>query len=369
MASAGQVMTANRGAGPGFDWCRIGLSLAILLFHSSIVVDPHSIEERVWTHPLFSSILAMFFGLSGFLVTGSAIRLKNVWTFLTFRVLRIAPALVVEVTLSAVVLGSLLTTVPRSEYYRSSAFYTYFGNIVGWIHFRLPGVFTQNPIDIVNINLWTLHPEFVCYGVMALLIVSRLVYSRKLMTVAWVVATIGGMAINVGFGRFELGLRFDGAVLAYCFLTGVAAYHWRDRIILDWRLFGAACVAAYILMLVPHTTFLVPALLMYVIIWLGMQRFPRFELIQRGDYSYGIYLYGWPLQQTFILLFPALRHWWIVFPVCTIAVFVVAAVSWHFVEKPALHLKKYVLKSPPPQLMPTGGQSLDAAKSLEAARP
>jgi peptidoglycan/LPS O-acetylase OafA/YrhL len=58
----------------------------------------------------------MFFALSGFLVTGSAIRTRSVRTFLTFRFLRIFPALATEVTLSAVILGPLLTTLPLKDY-------------------------------------------------------------------------------------------------------------------------------------------------------------------------------------------------------------------------------------------------------------
>jgi peptidoglycan/LPS O-acetylase OafA/YrhL len=88
-----------------------------------------------------------FFALSGFLVTGSALRLRATAPFLTFRVLRILPALLVEVTLSALILGALFTTLPLKSYFSDPQFFRYFGNIVGLITFHLPGVFESNCVD------------------------------------------------------------------------------------------------------------------------------------------------------------------------------------------------------------------------------
>jgi peptidoglycan/LPS O-acetylase OafA/YrhL len=70
----------------------------------------------------------------------------------------------------------------------------------------------------------------------------------------------------------------------------------------------------------------------------GKPDFSRFA--SRGDLSYGIYLYAWPLQQLFVSywaerLTPTLLTA-IVF-VCTV---VLAALSWRLVERPALTLKR-----------------------------
>src|SRR5215469_12102212 len=56
------------------------------------------------------------------------------------------PALTVEVFLSAIILGPLLTTVSHGNYFTSGEFYSYFLNIVGEIHYSLPGVFVTNPV-------------------------------------------------------------------------------------------------------------------------------------------------------------------------------------------------------------------------------
>ncbi len=342
--SVGTILDANRGMGPGFDLCRVGLSVVIVLIHAVRVTDPHSSLFTGPIRPIYLAILPLFFGLSGFLVTGSALRLRDLRTFLAFRVLRIMPALMVEVTLSAVILGSLLTVLPVTEYFTNRRFFAYFGNIVGWIHFRLPGVFLTNPHpEIVNANLWTLHPEFISYGMMALLMMTKLVYSRRAMTLIWLAATIAGIIASVFFDKSGLRVHYSGDVLIYCFLTGTTAFHWRHRLPVNGWLALLCAVVSYALVWVPHTSVIVQAPLIYTIIWLGMQRFPRIELLQRGDYSYGIYLYGYPIEQTLVFLFPAIAVWWLIFPLTAVLVFGIAALSWHYIEKPALRLKKFVL--------------------------
>ncbi|MGI4878049.1 MAG: acyltransferase family protein [Janthinobacterium lividum] len=346
--SIGAVLDANRGLGPGFDLCRIGLSLSVVFIHSFWVADSLALPLSGPFHPFVAGVLALFFGLSGFLVTGSAVRLRNLRTFLTFRVLRILPALMVEISLSAIILGSLMTSDRLVDYFTDRRFFTYFLNMIGSIHYYLPGMFETNPVvGVVNKNLWTLHPEFISYGLMAALIVTGWVYSRRVMTGLWLAATLAGTGLNLWRGDFEPGFHFDGNVLVYCFLTGVVAFHWRDRIPVNRWLFVAACVAGYGLLLVPHTVFIVQVPLIYIILWLGMQKFPRIELLQRGDYSYGIYLYGFPIQQTIVHLVPSFARWWIIFPLATAITFVIAAFSWHFVEKPTLRLKKYFTVRPP----------------------
>jgi peptidoglycan/LPS O-acetylase OafA/YrhL len=74
-----------------------------------------------------------------------------------------------------------------------------------------------------------------------------------------------------------------------------------------------------------------------------MQKFPRTRLIESGDYSYGIYLYGFPIQQTLVHLFPIFREAWpLLFLVGAPLTLAFAAVSWHFIEKPTLSLKRLV---------------------------
>src|SRR5437763_9692931 len=75
-----QQLEAFAGSGPGFDHIRIGLSIAILLWHSFSVTYGLNYAELLPPFPippLLSAFLPMFFGLSGFLVMGSALRVEG----------------------------------------------------------------------------------------------------------------------------------------------------------------------------------------------------------------------------------------------------------------------------------------------------
>lgn len=343
-------MYGHGGVGPGFDWVRLGLSAMVILlhsFHTAYGFRPAESLAYSPAGPMFAAVLPMFFGLSGFLVAGSALRTRNLKVFLTFRVLRIVPALVTEVTLSALVLGTLMTSLPLADYFADERFLSYFGNIIGWVHFELPGVFDANPrAGIVNQNLWTLHPELLSYALMAGLMLSALVYDRRRLTCIWLAITVAGIALNGMTGIFEPNGNYPGKALIYFFLSGVVAYHWRDRIPVDNQLAVVAAALAYGLYWLPQTTFLIQFPLLYLAIWLGMQRFPRIEWLQRGDYSYGLYLYAYPVQQTLMALLPGAREWYFNLALTLPVTLAIAMLSWHLVEKPALRLKRLVQDRP-----------------------
>jgi peptidoglycan/LPS O-acetylase OafA/YrhL len=87
-----------------------------------------------------------------------------------------------------------------------------------------------------------------------------------------------------------------------------------------------------------------PPLVAYTTVALGMSTPPRTFLINTGDYSYGIYLDAFPIQQAYVHL-ATLPEWRlnIVFAL-PITVFF-AAFSWHCVEKHVLKLKKLLYRN------------------------
>jgi peptidoglycan/LPS O-acetylase OafA/YrhL len=84
-----------------------------------------------------------------------------------------------------------------------------------------------------------------------------------------------------------------------------------------------------------------PLAVTYVITYLGLVKFPRIALLQSGDDSYGIYLYGFPIAQALVAIIPQLRGHglWVNFVTVPIT-FAFSVASWHIIEKPTLSLKK-----------------------------
>jgi peptidoglycan/LPS O-acetylase OafA/YrhL len=160
-----QKMRQAGGATTGFDYLRIILAVAVVLWHSLETSYSDGTSVRVWEQArgFLSLILPAFFALSGFLVCGSLLRTKSFFVFAAHRALRLLPALSVEILLSAILLGPLLTTFELGAYFRSPTFWSYFLNIVGDIHYELPGLFLTNPkAEIVNRSLWTIPFELEC---------------------------------------------------------------------------------------------------------------------------------------------------------------------------------------------------------------
>lgn len=81
-------------------------------------------------------------------------------------------------------------------------------------------------------------------------------------------------------------------------------------------------------------------LLAYLTVFLGLTSLPKLGIVTNGDYSYGIYLYSCPIQQTLNWLLPDIRSNAFNFFVSLALTALFAAFSWHVIEKPTLRLRK-----------------------------
>lgn len=353
MASFGTQLDDYKGFGPGFDFVRVFLALGIAAWHAIQIAQGNL--NSVHATPLWFidySFVTMFFALSGFLVAGSSLRL-SLPNFLINRALRIIPALAVEILFSALLLGTIFTTLSLKKYFSSLAFWHYMTNIVGAVNYYLPGVFENNPNDRVNAVLWTVPYEIGCYIILAALIALGLL--RRPAFVALVTAILLLLALAVDLSsvletaslpaqRTLIFLFLDsGAKLWPVFLMGVVAYLWRARIPYHAGLFFGAVGVCVTLSVVGNITWFgkpflhIIALpcLVYIVVFLGLTPIPRLPLFHRGDYSYGIYLYHWPLMQAILAAFPgtsALSLFAVMVPALT----AFSAFSWHLIEKPIL---------------------------------
>jgi peptidoglycan/LPS O-acetylase OafA/YrhL len=82
--------------------------------------------------------------------------------------------------------------------------------------------------------------------------------------------------------------------------------------------------------------------LIYTVAVVGLTSLPKIPLLSDGDYSYGVYIYGFPIQQSVAYFLPQFRFWWVNLAIALPLVLIVAVCSWNFVEKPFLGLRKRV---------------------------
>ncbi|MBC7605151.1 MAG: acyltransferase [Ramlibacter sp.] len=338
------ALLAHNGHGPGFDTLRLVLSLAVLLSHAILLSSGVEWFDRM---PRVIStirilIVPAFFALGGFLVTASALRLRAVGPFLAFRSLRIFPALAVEVTLSALILGPIFTKLPLAAYFSAPDFWTYFGNMLGIIQFTLPGVFLDNPhfAGWVNGSLWTLRPDFYSYLLMMALMFTGIVYRRTLFSVLFALASAVLWTLDITQGLGDPQLVVPQNVLIYYFFAGVFAFHWRDKIMLNgWWALAAFSMSA----LIPQQhmwSYVLSVPVVYCVVYFGMQRVPTFGVVKRNDFSYGIYLYNCPILAGVVAATSNRFAWYELFVIGTVLSAPFALMSWKLIEKPSLKLKR-----------------------------
>ncbi len=346
-AYAGEMQTLDDvmkdgGRTTGFDYLRIILATAVVAGHTIDVSYglryANLIENTFLLRPFTAVILAMFFALSGFLVAGSLERSRTLVSFMGLRCIRLVPALAFETVLVALFLGPLLTTFALGQYFSDPLFARYFLNILGDIQYALPGMFAENPwAGTVNGQLWTLPFELLCYVSLFVLALFRMHQKRELF-LGFVVGINVLLAANyMLFGPWNPSPVLSGNVLLLSFLYGVAIYLYRDKLF-HTKAFGIlAAVLCFALLVNSATDYLVPAVAAYLTVYVGLLRPKLNAFLKSGDYSYGIFLYGFPIQQAVAqVLGPAGHHWYWNLVISLPVTFAVAMVSWHAVEKPAL---------------------------------
>jgi peptidoglycan/LPS O-acetylase OafA/YrhL len=341
MPSLADQLALSRNRPAGFDYMRIALAVSIIGLHSLNVTLGlgRALEIQSTLRIGVAMILALFFALSGFLVTASLLRCKSLISFLGLRVLRIGPALVVETTLSALIIGSVFTELPLAQYFADPTFHAYFLNIVGDIHYELPGVFGHNPLPhLVNAQLWTVPYELWCYVILALLAVTAIAFNRVAYLVFMVITQIGLVAYDV-YRWDEVPIQLRPHLLVFCFLAGVGFHLWRDKVPFNRTICLCALVFCAAAMATGRGDALAPVPAAYVACYLGLMNPRRSWIVSSGDYSYGLYLYGFVIQQCIATFGPSVQHWYLNLLISLPLAFCVAIASWHLVEKHALRLR------------------------------
>jgi peptidoglycan/LPS O-acetylase OafA/YrhL len=328
----------------GFDYLRLMLAVSVVAFHSFTTTHDLAADHDLWRSPmraLLRLFLPMFFALSGFLVAGSLFRSASLIEFALLRLLRIVPALLAEITLSAVILGPLLSEFPLRRYLTDRQFFSYFLNVVGDVHFSLPGMFLHNPRPrIVNGSLWTIPFEGLCYAALAALALSGVIRHRAVFAGAVVAIMVALTCWLIATGAVVWAP--PGQLLVVAFLAGIVLYLYRDVVPCDARLFLLACAATLYFLHSDKLVSLAVVPLAYATVFLGVIN-PKKTILLRGDYSYGLYLFAYPIQQGCVMLFPSLRNTLGCFLVALPLSFAYAIFSWHCVENPILRKKKAVI--------------------------
>jgi len=314
----------------------------------------------------------VFFAVSGYLVAQSWDRDPHALRFAAKRFLRVWPGLAVVTAVAALVVGPLATEATLSEYFQSPLTRDYFSQLYLGIRLFLPGVFEQNAWHAVNGSLWTIPVEVRWYGVLLLAGLCGLLRKRMRLVLLALVLVYAGYIHVVFDVQYNPQARFPlpdfGSEYGSYFCYGAALYYFRDA----WRnhagwLTVVLVTAAALMVVFDHGYTALFLLLPWLVIRFGTSSTPLLRSAGRyGDFSYGIYIYAFMMQQLTISLIGADHSFWfglMVSATCTLAC---AVLSWHLVERPALNLK-HRLPAAPRQAVDPGAVASALAPSATAA--
>lgn len=332
-----------RGRDNNFNLIRMIAATGVLVSHAIPIAFGTGIPQPFETETGYTLgwiCVAVFFAISGFLITASFERKKEVEAFLSARVARLFPALIVVTMLTAFLYGPAFTTLDLGAYFSEIGTWTYVPRNVALVklQYGLPGVFVDHPFPVaINGSLWTLVHEVTCYIGVLLAGMAGLLSSRR--TLGIVLAVYFAVFVVTGLDQFASALpeRLHGLrLLSFPFAVGTAFFVWRDRIVLSWL--GALGLGLL--------AWLARETLLYEAIFLTFIAYATFVLAYRpagwlraynrlGDYSYGMYVYAFPVQQAAVAVAGPMT------PLQNIAAslpitLLFAVASWYLVEEPAL---------------------------------
>lgn len=324
----------------------------IRLFAACLVIYGHAnaflpTDSRVydfvarWLIFEYSGSLAVkiFFFLSGLVVANSFFRNGSVIHFFLARIFRIWPALIFVLLMMAFVIGPIVTNVPFKSYIYDNETYSYvYKNILMRATYNLPGVFSGNIGQAVNGSLWTLSYEVKSY---LFFISIAMIGVFRVKFFVWLIFAISLIypfnPFNVFFDR-EINMEID--MLLPCFFSGVLMAFLKDKIKLSiFPVFG------FLILFFIFKGTKISYYMFYAFLFFGILYFSTRPLIVSwrlpADVSYGVYLWGWPVQQILIHYFPGINPFLYVFTSVLISI-IIGSISWFFIEKYAINFGGYI---------------------------
>ncbi|MGI4794058.1 MAG: acyltransferase family protein [Janthinobacterium lividum] len=343
MTASPNSHTANN-----LDLMRLGFASMVLLSHASELIYGDRSHEPLTQafHTISFGELGVdcFFILSGFMIANSWERDPSWWSFLKKRVLRIYPGFIAAYLLSTIAVGAIGAVSARG--YLAGLHPGLIIKELGMLHVpSTPPTFEGTYDAGANWSLWTIRYEFACYLMILALGLAGALSSARVTTALWLAAAALFVAFRIhhtggGPGAIEGGPKETFLRLVPMYLSGAVIHRtgiWKNRSPL---LIVTAAILLVAGMSHPFTAELsVETAGAYLLFIVGFTPVRHPEARRLPDVSYGVYLYGWPVQKLLLL-------WWPIAPFLGIFALSLAGslalglASWFAVEKPALALRR-----------------------------
>lgn len=335
-----------READNGFDFLRLALAASVLYSHTFTLGGYGPEPFLVWTR-MQSTVgelaVLSFFGLSGYVIAASFTRSHTVLDFLSKRIRRIIPGLWVCLLVSAFGFAALAYALRRGTVVGfpwfgegSAASYVIANLAVKINQWGITGALDGAPYaGSINGSLWSLWPECLCYVMVAILgLTGALDANRPLLLLATgtlcVFHLVKIMLPLAGTPTLPTWIVFVDDVRFYlAYLVGACLWVWRQHFRPNWFAAGLLILTLIVVARLGGLRLVSPVFVPLALVLVGQ----CFAVKLRHDISYGLYIYGSPVQQLLAATSLSLLPWPVFFVVSLLLTAGCALLSWHLVER------------------------------------
>jgi peptidoglycan/LPS O-acetylase OafA/YrhL len=342
---------------------RLTLAMGVILWHSWPVAGrqvsfapAHQLLRDVWVDG--------FFAVSGFLITWSWFRHPRVRDYFAARGLRILPGLWICLIITAVVIAPISVAIQGGSAVklllsRATVEYVFENSAILLFKQDISGTPSGVPVPgIWDGPVWTLSWEVLCYIAIAGLGLAGLLRRRWFIPTALVLAVLWSQLLppwSVFADVIEAQRRIEDPATAallvqaiaarflVMFLAGAFLYQFRNAIPARWSLVALSVVIVLAASFLPNYRLVAAIPLAYAIIASGALIHNK-RLRLRTDLSYGVYIYAWPVQQFLVICGFGILNPFVFALISAAGTLPLAALSWFFVEKPAISLKSRLMR-------------------------
>jgi peptidoglycan/LPS O-acetylase OafA/YrhL len=337
-----------------FNLLRFVAASAVLVSHSYILATGDGETEPLWRllGMSFGEIaIGLFFVTSGFLVTGSLVTKCNATEFFLSRALRIYPGLWVAILLTVAIFGLVFSELSAADFFTHGATWRYvITNMVmlGYETYLLPGTFRHLPFaGAVNGSLWSLPFELRMYLLLGFAwVLFAALNPKPTRWLKWFCIAVAASTVLLDLAFVWIQMSYPAAYrepriigLGAAFFSGAALRVLQDRIPVSRTIFFVLVAALAISAATTGFQIVYKLTFAYVVLYLALV--PRGWLLnfnRLGDYSYGIYIYAFAVQQSVVYSIPGITPIQLI--VCSFPPTLgLAVASWYLIEKRALRFR------------------------------
>jgi peptidoglycan/LPS O-acetylase OafA/YrhL len=295
---------------------------------------------------LFNGHIAVcgFFVISGFLIIRSCWSSNSLKDYFIKRCRRLLPAYCLVIIICIIGL-SLISNLTMVEYFKSPQLIKYFITNILFMNFlqpSLPGVFIENNGQAVNGSLWTIKLEIGFYIIVPIIAyILNKIKTKKRINIFLFCLYIFGYAYNFVClfisrkleSRFieELAHQLPGyiqyfAVGIFCVINYDLVHKYDKYLIIP----GIIILVIYYMI---GNDYLLPIGLGVIILFIGFNFRKLNNIGKLGDYSYGAYIFHFPIIQILIAMGYFQINKNVSLLIVLGMVFSTSYISWHFLEK------------------------------------